>query len=88
MDLLLGAVCVLTLVAMLVLVAAAVTSWFAVQPGTVLERVALALQHTVDPVLAPLRARLPQPSVAGTPVDLSPLVVLLVLWGVRLAIGC
>ncbi len=88
MDLLLGAFCVLTLVAMLLLVAATVTSWFAVQPGTGLERMAVALQNVVDPVLAPLRARLPQPAVAGTPVDVSPLVVLLLLWAVRLVIGC
>lgn len=84
----LSVICALTLVAMLVVVAAAVTSWFAVQPGTLLERVALLLQGLVDPVLAPLRTRLPQPKLAGMPIDLSPVVVLLGLWAIRLLIGC
>lgn len=88
MDLALSVICAVTLVSMVVVVAAAVTSWFAVQPGTVVERVALLLQAAVDPVLAPLRTRLPQPQLAGLPIDLSPIVVLLVLWAIRLLIGC
>ena len=88
MGFLSGAVCVVTFVAMLVVVAAAVTSWFAVQPGSAMERVALALQGAVDPVLGPLRSLLPQPRVGGLAVDASPVVVLVVLWAIRLLIGC
>lgn len=80
--------CWASLGAMLVLVAAVVTSWFSVQPGTAMESVARVLHTVTDPVLAPLRAVLPQPQVGGGALDLSPLVVLLALQVLRLLLGC
>jgi YggT family protein len=80
--------CVAILVAMLVLVATIVTSWFAVQPGTAMESVARSLHRVTEPVLGPLRDRLPQPRVGGGALDLSPLVVLVVLQVLRLLLGC
>lgn len=80
--------CVAILVAMLVLVATIVTSWFAVQPGTAMESVARSLRSVTEPVLGPLRDVLPQPRVGGGELDLSPLVVLVVLQVVRLLLGC
>jgi YggT family protein len=80
--------CVVSLVAMLVLVATIVTSWFSVQPGTAIESVARGLHSVTDPVLAPLRGVLPQPRVGGSTLDLSPLVVLLALQVLRLLLGC
>lgn len=73
---------------MLVLVAAIVTSWFAVQPGTAMESVARSLRSVTEPVLAPLRAVLPQPRLGGGALDLSPLVVMLALQVLRLLLGC
>lgn len=80
--------CWASLGAMLVLVAAVVTSWFAVQPGSTMESFARGLHTITAPVLEPLRAVLPQPRVGGGALDLSPLVVLLVLQVVRLLLGC
>lgn len=80
--------CVVLLVAMLVLVATIVTSWFSVQPGTAMESVARTLRTVTEPVLGPLRDVLPQPRVGGGALDLSPLVVLVVLQVLRLVLGC
>ena len=80
--------CVALLVAMLVLVATVVTSWFAVQPGTAMESVARGLRTVTEPVLGPLREVLPRPRVGGGTLDLSPLVVLVVLQVLRLVLGC
>jgi YggT family protein len=80
--------CVALLVAMLVLVATIVTSWFSVQPGTAMESLARGLHTMTDPVLAPLRHRLPQPRFGGGTLDLSPVVVLVVLQVARLLLGC
>ena len=80
--------CWASLGAMLVLVAAMVTSWFPVQPGTALESLARGLRSVTEPVLAPLRGVLPQPRVGGGALDLSPLVVLLALQVLRLLLGC
>ena len=80
--------CIASLIAMLVLVATVVTSWFAVQPGTAMESVARGLRTVTEPVLGPLRAVLPQPRLAGGALDLSPVVVLLVLQVLRLVLGC
>jgi uncharacterized protein YggT (Ycf19 family) len=80
--------CVASLVAMLVLVAATITSWFAVQPGSALESVARGLRTVTEPVLGPLRGVLPQPRAGGGTLDLSPLVVLLALQVLRLVLGC
>jgi uncharacterized protein YggT (Ycf19 family) len=83
-----GIVCILLLVLQLVLVAAVVTSWFSVQPGTAMESVARGLRGLTEPVLAPLRSVLPQPRLAGGALDLSPVVVLLALGVLRLLLGC
>ena len=80
--------CVVSLVAMLVLVATIVTSWFSVQPGTAMESVARSLHAVTDPVLDPLRSVLPQPRVGGSTLDLSPLAVLVALQVLRLLLGC
>ena len=80
--------CIASLIAMLVLVATVVTSWFAVQPGTAMESVARSLRTVTEPVLGPLRDVLPQPRLAGGALDLSPVVVLLVLQVLRLVLGC
>jgi uncharacterized protein YggT (Ycf19 family) len=80
--------CVATLLAMLLLVAAVVTSWFAVQPGTAMETVARRLQGVTDVLLDPLRGLLPPLRLGRADVDLSPVVALVVLQVVRLLIGC
>lgn len=80
--------CIVSLGAMLVLLAAVVTSWFAVQPGTALETLARALRGVTEPVLAPLRGILPQPRLGGAPIDLSPVVVMVALSVLRLLLGC
>ena len=80
--------CVASLAAMLVLLAAVVTSWFAVQPGTALESLARTLRGVTEPVLAPLRGVLPQPRLGGAPIDLSPVVVMVALSVLRLVLGC
>lgn len=80
--------CLASLAAMLVLLAAVVTSWFAVQPGTSLESLARALRGVTEPVLAPLRGILPQPRLGGAPIDLSPVVVMVALSVLRLVLGC
>lgn len=80
--------CWASLAAMLVLVAAVVTSWFAVQPGTAMESVARGLRALTEPVLGPLRDVLPQPRVGAGYLDLSPLVVLILLQVLRLVLGC
>jgi uncharacterized protein YggT (Ycf19 family) len=87
-GLLTSILCWASLGAMLVLVAAVVTSWFAVQPGTAMESVARGLRGLTEPVLGPLRTVLPQPRVGGGALDLSPLVVLLALQVLRLLLGC
>lgn len=88
MGLVTSILCVALLVAMLVLVATIVTSWFAVQPGTAMESVARTLRSVTEPVLGPVRGVLPQPRVGGGALDLSPLVVLIVLQVLRLLLGC
>ena len=80
--------CIASLVAMLVLLAAVVTSWFAVQPGTALESFTRTLQAVTEPVLAPLRSVLPQPRLGGAPIDVSPVVVMVALAVLRLLLGC
>ncbi len=88
MDVLTSILCWASLAAMVVLVAAIVTSWFSVQPGTLMESLARGLRTVTGPVLAPLRGVLPQPRFAGGALDLSPVVVLLVLLVLRLLLGC
>ena len=73
---------------MLVVFATVLTSWFAVQPGTVMESIARGLRTLTEPVLGPLRDVMPQPRLGGGTLDLSPVVVLLVLWALRLVLGC
>jgi uncharacterized protein YggT (Ycf19 family) len=80
--------CWASLLAMLVLFATVITSWFAVQPGTAMESVARGLRTLTEPVLGPLRDVLPQPRLGGGALDLSPVVVLLVLQVLRLVLGC
>ena len=82
------ALCWASLLAMLVLVATVVTSWFSVQPGTAMESIARGLHTVTEPVLGPLRGLLPQPRLGGGALDLSPLVVLVVLQVLRLLLGC
>lgn len=82
------ALCWASLIAMLVLMATVITSWFSVQPGTFLESFARGLRTVTEPVLAPVRSILPQPRTGAGALDLSPVVVMLALWVLRLVLGC
>jgi YggT family protein len=62
----------------IVLIAYALTSWFPVHPDTTFEKVVRALRAVNEPILRPIRRRLPPLNVGGMAVDLSVLVVVLV----------
>ena len=65
-----------------------ILSWFPMEPTGPLANVRSFLFAITEPVLGPLRAVLPQPRVGSGAVDLSPVVVLLALWALRLVLGC
>lgn len=55
-------------------------SWFPVEPGSGADRVFQFLRRITDPVLEPLRRLIPP---VGGVVDLSPMIVLFVLFALR-----
>jgi len=63
----------------LVLFVRIVLSWFPSNPWSALGKVTRALARVTDPVLVPLRRRLPPLRVGGSAIDLSPLVLFVVL---------
>ena len=56
-----------------------VLSWFPQEPGSATQKAFLALRRITDPVLEPLRRLLPP---VGGVLDLSPMIVLFVLWAI------
>jgi len=62
-----------------VLVVAAILSWFPVRSDGALVSVQRVLNRLCDPVLRPLRAILPRPSIGGTAIDLSVFVAIIIL---------
>jgi YggT family protein len=62
-----------------VIIIAALLSWFPAHSGGALAGVQRVLARLTEPVLRPLRAIIPRPSVGGMGIDLSPLVAVLLL---------
>ena len=60
-----------------VLIVRALLSWFPLQPGTELARVAGLLARITEPVLAPIRKLLPPIRAGGMAIDLSFLIVVI-----------
>lgn len=65
----------------LAILAVIIFSWFPVQPGSPAHRVFLFFRRITDPVLEPVRRILPP--VFGGAVDLSPAIVLFVLFAIQ-----
>lgn len=76
-------VCLALFAVQLVLVAAMVVSWFPVEPGTGLARLAAVLGAVTEPVIGPVRRLAPPVRLGGLRVDVSPLIVLIVVLVVR-----
>jgi YggT family protein len=60
-----------------------ILSWFPQEPGGVGNRIFVALRRVTDPVLAPLRRVIPP---IGGMIDLSPMIVLFVLYTIYYAL--
>jgi YggT family protein len=56
-----------------------VLTWFPTTPWSPLARATRVLSRVTDPVLAPVRRRLPAAHLGGAAIDLSPLVVFFAL---------
>jgi YggT family protein len=76
--------CALVTAYIVVLFARAIFSWFPIRPDTVMASIYRVLLDLTEPVLAPLRRIIPP---AGM-FDLSFLVLIVILYVVRAALGC
>ena len=72
--------CTLVLLYTIVIFLVIVFSWFPVQPGGPADGIFRFLRRLTDPVLLPLRRLIPP---IGGAIDISPLVVILVLYVLR-----
>jgi YggT family protein len=55
-------------------------TWFPTSPWSKLAKVTRLLGSVTDPILVPLRKRLPAAHLGNAAIDLSPLVVFFALW--------
>lgn len=72
-------ICTVLQIYWLVILARMFLSWVRVTPGTPLASVSSVVFNLTEPVLGPLRRMIPPMRMGVTPIDLSPLVVLLAL---------
>lgn len=84
MDAILQIICLVAFVYQLVILAAIIISWFPLEPGSALEGVRNGLQSVTEPVLGPVRRALPPVRLGGAGLDLSPIIVLLGLYVLRI----
>lgn len=88
MRLIIELVCLAATVLQLLIFAVIVLSWFPMEPDSTLGRVHGTLLRFTEPVLGPIRRRLPPVRLGGAALDLSPLVVILGILVLRIVLGC
>ena len=81
-------ICSLLTLYVVVLFAAIVISWFPIAPGSALASVHRVLWQLTEPVLSPIRRRVPAVQLGGMGLDLSPFIVLLGITIIQRLIGC
>lgn len=87
-----GILCTVVWLYMLVLLARIVMSWVSMMstsmPGSATSRINDVLASATEPVLAPVRGMLPAVRMGGAGLDLSPMVVMIVLWLILRLLNC
>lgn len=81
-------ICLLLSVYVLIVLVRIISSWFPMDPSSPIATALRVLDVVIDPVLVPIRRKLPPAQVGGMALDLSPLVLLLGVQVLAMLIGC
>jgi len=80
--------CVALQLYVIVIFGRVILSWFPVTPGSAIESVDTFLRMLTEPVLGPLRRAIPALRVGGMAIDLSPMILMLVIYIVLVPLVC
>jgi len=78
-----GILCSLVWLGLLLLFGRIVLSWFPISPGSLLATVYSVIYSATEPVLGPLRRVIPPIGAGGMGLDLSPTIVIFVLFAIQ-----
>jgi uncharacterized protein YggT (Ycf19 family) len=80
--------CVALQLYVFVIFARVILSWFPVSEGSALEGVDTFLRMLTEPILGPLRRAIPALRVGGMAIDLSPMILIFVIYLVLVPFVC
>jgi YggT family protein len=80
--------CIALQLYVLVIFGRVILSWFPVTPGSALEGIDTFLRMLTEPVLGPLRRAIPALRVGGMAIDLSPMIVMFVIYLLLVPLVC
>jgi len=80
--------CVALQLYVVVIIARVILSWFPVTPGSAIESIDSFLRMLTEPVLGPMRRAIPAVRLGGMAIDLSPMILMFVIYLVLVPLVC
>ncbi|HEY2813343.1 MAG TPA: YggT family protein [Acidimicrobiales bacterium] len=81
-------ICIALQLYVVVIFGRVILSWFPVSPGSAIEGIDTFLRMLTEPVLGPMRRAIPSLRVGGMALDLSPMILLFVIYLVIVPLVC